>query len=451
MIRSTKVVVQTLQTGSTLQPVIWLGEKYVRKHRIPDRISLRFGSRLHTVRVAPAPRLDGIRLNGAAAEGMGLASGDALRMQYRPGSNTLRLGPLIGVLMQSIPGSAGRPLGSNTAFGQELSLACRQYGGLAIFFASGDLPSDSTTIRAWVYRNGWRREEFPLPDVLYNRLTTRKTEQSAAVQRFIQMLKQRYHAKVFNERFLDKHEVFDLLRQDAALRDLLPESHLLRNYATLKTMCQKYPIVYLKPVRGSLGKGIIRIIRQPDGYSCQYATAAGTRTQKYAQLRKLFASLSGKLKLQRYQIQRGLDLIRAGQRPMDFRALVQKDKNGRWGITSIVGRIAGNQQFVSNVARGGTMVPAIDALAKSNIRGQKTAAHARLREAALKIAHSLDQRVPEHFAELGIDLAISSDGRVWLLEVNSKPAKNDNTPWMENKIRPSLRQIVLYSRHLCGL
>ena len=97
------------------------------------------------------------------------------------------------------------------------------------------------------------------------------------------------------------------------------------------------------------------------------------------------------------------------------------------------------------------MVPAIDALAKSNIRGQKTAAHARLREAALKIAHSLDQRVPEHFAELGIDLAISSDGRVWLLEINSKPAKNDNTPWMENKIRPSLRQIVLYSRHLCGL
>jgi D-alanine-D-alanine ligase-like ATP-grasp enzyme len=52
---------------------------------------------------------------------------------------------------------------------------------------------------------------------------------------------------------------------------------------------------------------------------------------------------------------------------------------------------------------------------------------------------------------LGIDLAVSKGGRVWLLEVNSKPSKNDNTAMPDQKIRPSVRQLILYCRHLAQL
>src|SRR5690606_13092204 len=132
----------------------------------------------------------------------------------------------------------------------------------------------------------------------------------------------------------------------------------------------------------------------------------GTKTERYASLAKLFASLSSKLKMQRYQIQQGLRLIQVGKRPVDFRALVQKNQAGEWSVTSIVGRIAGNQHFVSNIARGGTLCPAKEAILKSNMAGSKSAALAGLRSAALDIAKAVDRQIPEHFGELGIDLAV---------------------------------------------
>src|SRR5690606_2078210 len=117
-----------------------------------------------------------------------------------------------------------------------------------------------------VYRGSWRKTQFPLPGVVYNRLTSRKTENSSAVQQLMNDVKTRHQGKVFNERFLDKTEVFQALRGEASVHKYLPESHLFKNFAMLQQMCQKYPIVFLKPIRGSLGKGIIRILRNPSGY-----------------------------------------------------------------------------------------------------------------------------------------------------------------------------------------
>ena len=74
----------------------------------------------------------------------------------------------------------------------------------------------------------------------------------------------------------------------------------------------------------------------------------------------------------------------------------------------------------------------------------------RLQQAALLIAKGIETHIPAHFGELGIDLAIDASGRVWLLEVNSKPSKNDNTPLNDNKIRPSVRMVIQYSRFLSG-
>ncbi|WP_284646842.1 YheC/YheD family protein [Paenibacillus silviterrae] len=54
-----------------------------------------------------------------------------------------------------------------------------------------------------------------------------------------------------------------------------------------------------------------------------------------------------------------------------------------------------------------------------------------------------------HFAELGgrPRLGYLRAG-VWLLEVNSKPSKDDNTPLnAERKIRPSVKTVVQYARH----
>jgi glutathione synthase/RimK-type ligase-like ATP-grasp enzyme len=220
----------------------------------------------------------------------------------------------------------------------------------------------------------------------------------------------------------------------------------------LKSMCSRYSSVFLKPVRGSLGKGIIRLSRiGPDNWQASYATVGGTKRQSYSSLAKLFSTISGKMKTVRYLVQQGLNLIEAGGRPVDYRALTQKNSSGKWAITSIVARTAGSHHFVSNLARGGTLSTVKESVAKSNLPVQfRGDASSRLSRAALDIARGVDNHIPAHFGELGIDLALDTMGRVWLLEVNSKPSKNDNTPLKEGKIRPSVRMLIQYARHISG-
>ncbi|MFC5647615.1 YheC/YheD family protein [Paenibacillus solisilvae] len=448
-----KVAVQVVSSGILQDDVIMLGEAYLKQWKIPQGqpLTLKFGALRQPVKVVPVEKFDGMRIGQSLARRMGLYASTTLRIQYRSETSILALGPLIGVLIsRDDPGMKERPFGSITMFCKELVDACAVQGAHVYFFTPDHITGNSNTVEGWVYSGGWRKTAVPAPDVVNNRLTSRKLENKPSVQHFIKEVKSRHNTAVFNEKFLDKPEVFEALVKDSAVVKYLPESHVLRNFTMLKSMCSKYPSVFLKPVRGSLGKGIIRISRaENESFHAFYTTDGGTRRQNFSSLLKLFSSISGKMKTVRYQIQQGLYLIDNGGRPVDFRALVQKNEAGIWKVTSIVARTAGSHHFVSNLARGGTLSTVREAVAKSNltsVTGTETAN--RLNRAALEIAKGIDTHIPAHFGELGIDLAVDTGGRVWLLEVNSKPSKNDNTPLQDQKIRPSVRNMIRYSRHL---
>jgi len=452
-----KVALQVISTGMIPEDTLMLGETYVKQWKIPQgqHILLKFGSFRQHVKVIPVAKYDGMRMSQSLARQMGLISGSSLRIQYKAGISTLVLGPLIGVLVsRDYPNTPDKPFGPITLFCKELVEASSAQGVYVYFFTPNQIGSQlDTTIDGWVFSDKWQQVRMPIPDVVNNRLTSRKLESRPSVQHFMKDVKQQHKTNVFNEKFLDKVEVFDALKKDESLGRYLPESHLLLNYNTLKSMCSRYSSIFLKPVRGSLGKGIIRISRlETNQYQAMHTTAAGARKQQHTSLVKLYSSISSKMKTVRYQIQQGLHLIEIQKRPVDFRALVQKNLTGKWTITSIVARTASNDHFVSNLARGGTLSTALEAVTKSNLQSgisRNEAVH-RLQQAALHIARGVDAQIPAHFGELGIDLALDTNGRVWLLEVNSKPSKNDNTPLNDNKIRPSVRMMIQYSRFLSG-
>ncbi|WP_145411059.1 YheC/YheD family endospore coat-associated protein [Paenibacillus xylanexedens] len=450
-----KVTIQVTGSGILQDDVIMLGEGVLKALRIPSGrpLQLQFGSFRREVTVIPVPRYDGLRINQTVASQTGLVPRSVLSVSYRSASRTLRLGPFISVLVsQDYPDQPDRPFGSITMFCHELVNACRKQGAYVSFFTPEDIGTIKGQMRGWVYDDGWKKTVLPVADVVNNRLTSRKLENKPSVQHFMKEVKSLYGTQTFNEKFLDKNEVFDALKSITTLKRVMPDSHLLKTSSMLKTMCNRYPVVFLKPVRGSLGKGIIRVSRQNDGSFLTLATSVGgTRKQTYTSLDKLYASLSGKMKTTRYQIQQGLTLIDNSGRPVDFRALVQKNKVGKWSVTSIVARIAGGNHYVSNLARGGSLSTVKEAVAKTALSSAaKASAYAGLHTAALDIAKGIEQAIPAHFGELGIDLALDTSGRVWLLEVNSKPSKNDNTPLSESKIRPSVKAMLEYSSYLAG-
>ncbi|WP_284641159.1 YheC/YheD family endospore coat-associated protein [Paenibacillus silviterrae] len=447
--KRTKVKIHVSASLSPDGSVVMLSDSLVKKWKLSQNpsVSLCFGSAKQEVKVIPVTQAGMLRLSDTLAAKWGVKHGDSLCLQYKSASGSLHLGPLIGVMVSRANASAGDKLfGTTTAFCHEMTEACKIYGAAVFFCTPEDLKTAGDTVKGWHYAGRWIRSTFPVPHVLYNRLTSRRYENYPHVQQFVSQARSKHRTIMFNEKYLNKSEVFDALRKEAGLQTYLPESHLLRNFATLKSMCSKYASVFLKPITGSLGKGIIRIRRSEGGtYIAHFTGLNGTRKQVYRSLTQLYSAISGKVKTGRHQIQQGLNLIQAGDRPIDFRALVQRDDTGSWTVTSIVGRIAGNHQFVSNLARGGTLCTVREALARA---GASASGAARLKRAALQIAKGIETQVEGHFAELGVDLALDTSGRVWLLEVNSKPSKDDNTPLnAERKIRPSVKTVVQYARH----
>jgi hypothetical protein len=273
------------------------------------------------------------------------------------------------------------------------------------------------------------------------------------VQRFMDDVKFRYGSVVFNEKYLNKTEVFQALKKEQGIVELLPESYHFKTYSMLKSMMARHSSIFLKPITGSLGKGIIRITKTADkSYQCSFNTLNGVRMKKFSNLVLLFSSISGILKYQSFQIQQGLKLIEVNGRPVDFRVLVQRNELGEWSLTSIVARTAGPYNFVSNLARGGSLSKVQDVVGKSNLNpSSKSTLSSKLGLASLKIAKGIEMQMPGHFAELGIDLAVDAHGKIWLIEVNSKPSKDDNTPLNENKIRPSVIKVVRYAQFLAKL
>ena len=452
---SVKTEIHVLNSDLSPEEYLHMSAAIIKRLKIPTHrtLSLKFGSRKLQVQVAPLPRnrKNVLRITESIADSLGLTDGDILRLTYDVKTKTIAIGPAIGVMLPSMTESLDRPFGNVTAFCKELHGASLNYGGLVYFFTpDGIAESDVDGLRYASSR--FKRMRFPIPDIVYNRLTTRKLENKDSVQQFFLHVKSKHNGHVFNEKFLDKNDVFSALARDPTVRRLLPESHLFTKYEQLNSMCKRYGCVFLKPVTGSLGKGIIRISRDGGRIICQFASLSGSVRKTYSSLLKAFPTIKSKVQGKRYLIQQGLALITVLDRPVDFRALVQKNHKGEWSITSIVGRIANSQSFVSNVAQGGKLCAARLALMQSNLPSHLVAnVYVTLKKAAIDIARVLDSEMPYHFAELGIDLAVDSTGRVWLLEGNSKPSKMDGTPLSSGKIRPSVKKMLLYSRALSGM
>lgn len=437
---------------------IILSEKTMKQLKIPvlHPVQFRFGGFQQPVRVIDQPdktnKAKSILLCESLAQSCGLQTGDTLHLKYEPMQGSLRLGPVLSIISdRTYPQHPmGKKFGLNTAFYEEISKVAQKEGAFIYIFTPQSLEKQSTTIEGWRWNGStWSLKRFPLPDVLYNRLSKRKLEQLERVQALFKQKGQWPGFHVFNEHFLNKNDVSTIVDRASDIRTLQPETHILRDFSRLAALFQRHSVLFLKPSTGSMGRGIIRLSRVNGAYQYQLNTINGTVRHEFKSFNDLIKYLKPRIRRTTYLVQQGIPLLRIDGRQLDFRALVQRNDKGQWAVTSIVARIANSASIVSNVAGGGTMSRVKDALERSNLPHSKIPeVMNQLRSAALSIASTIEQHVDGLFAELGIDLAVDPTGRVWLIEVNSKPSKTEDTALTEGKIRPSVKQLIKYIFHL---
>ncbi len=378
---------------------------------------------------------------------LGLNSGSRLYASWDSEEKRLRLGPVVAVFVwrTNSPGSR-RFIGPVTDFVRMFVRSCRRRGVVAYAFSARDVDWEAGTVTGYVpVGRSWRRSTFPLPDVVYDRLQSRRLERLQRYQQCKERLQALPRLHYFNPSFLDKWDVHQALQNDPRARRYLPRTDKLNSIQQLGRWLRSYHTVYVKPTRGSLGLGVTKVSRAPHGYRYQRVGKRG----RYIGLADSLAKLERRLHFsgRRMIVQQGLHLARYGGRPYDIRVMVQKTPRGRWVCTNMTARVASSAgSAVSNVATGGAMVPARKAIAHSLRMNSRKGAR-RVGRGSRLIARALEEQLGMEFGEFGVDMAFDTRGRLWLIEVNAKPGReNDNIPG----VPPSVRRVVRYAISRAG-
>lgn len=358
---------------------------------------------------------------------------------YQEKTHTLLLGPVIGLVTDFPVKEHEEPnFRSIHAFCEELHRGTQERGGLLYVYRHDQFPNQGY----YFNDDTWVPAALPLPDVIYNRIHSRKLEYSPSFKRFRSQLEQ-LGIPLFNDRFLSKWDVYQLVSNDDQLISRLPETKIFSK-ENLYDFVQTYETVFLKPVHGSQGRNIIKITRESaELFSLKSSLSHWEKNpEKLFQLSELYPFVQPLLRGRIYVIQQGIPFLTYETRAVDFRVLCHKNSNHHWGITSIIARIGGNEEFVSNLARGGSSMKPLTVLQAGLTKKGAYEALAQIKALSLAIAEAVSISEPGITGELGIDIGVDLDGTPWLIEVNSKPSKGFEDD--QGKIRPSARALIQF-------
>jgi glutathione synthase/RimK-type ligase-like ATP-grasp enzyme len=371
-----------------------------------------------------------------------------LTLFYHESAEMFSLGLVIGLLTETRETENGPSFGSVHDFAKELSVYCQENHVLFYVFSLKALNVNTLEVQGYIW-NGekWELTSVPIPHVVHNRIHSRKREKSATAEALFSLLQDK-QIPFFNDHFLNKWESHQHLVQHEHLLPFLPETELLLNINQLENFLEKHEKVFIKPIHGSQGKKIVRIEKADDYYLLDYTTFNGEIEKKYDEIVELFQAIKPRLAKQASIIQQGIKLLTYEDRILDFRFLCHMNHMNNWKVTSSVARISSPNEFVSNVARGGELQKVHKVL--RDLLDTKTAldVNKMLHELAVEVASLIGQSEEGLFGELGIDLALDQQAKPWMIEVNTKPSKNLDSPSSFFIIRPSAKAVIQYCLYL---
>ncbi|WP_342430164.1 YheC/YheD family protein [Neobacillus sp. FSL H8-0543] len=358
--------------------------------------------------------------------------------RYSNDIHTLHLGPVIALLTDiKTSGKEVPHFRSIHSFCEELHHGISENGGFFYVFTYRNF-----TAQGYFFDNGkWHSFVPPLPDVIYNRIHSRRLEYADDFAIFRKKLIE-LNIPYFNDRYLSKWEVHDRLINENHLQPHIPETKIFSK-ENLVDFIKRHETVFIKPIHGSQGRNIFKLIKEKDLYSIKSSiTSKPEEFSNPFRLEDIYQHIQPLLNNRIYILQQGISLTAYESRGMDFRVLCHKTVNNNWHVTSVVARISAEDEFVSNIARGGEILAPLIALGSLMSKKDAKETLTRMKDLSIETAAALSFQSPGIIGELGIDIGIDQEGNPWLIEVNSKPSKNFDDGLL--KIRPSAKAIIQF-------
>lgn len=287
-------------------------------------------------------------------------------------------------------------------------------------------PDEHLRAFRWSGRPGrfvpWRGPLAP-HSVLYNRVPGRIRE-----RRILEAQPSALRGMLLaNPHFLDKDQfALRLTAQPSPGGWRVPYTTVVASADDVAVLLSDLPAVYLKPIAGHAGAGIVRCERVAQGAQIETQSAAGRVSRLVLPLAQARKWLRTRMRGARYIAQAEAPTLRWCGRRWDLRVLVQRRPGGAWGVTGAGARVGAPGAIVTHVPNGGTIAPVASALTAA-FGAQAGRVWDQACESAVEVAARVSEGARD-WCEFTVDMGFGDDGAAYVFEANAKPMRFDERP-----------------------
>ncbi|HEY0828839.1 MAG TPA: YheC/YheD family protein [Bacilli bacterium] len=244
---------------------------------------------------------------------------------------------------------------------------------------------------------------------------------------------------------MGKLELFKLFHKDPFIRRYLP-STVLCNLLTLKSYLLKYKTVFIKPVNGNKGRGVIKAWKENGKYA--YVIERGNPIY-CSNTAEMFQKL--RLAKKTHVIQQGITLAKIHGRPFDVRLMMMRDRKKNWKYTGMLAKVAGRRSIITNVARGHGYAETVGTALSQSLGSDKNKI-ARIKNEIIRLGYRCNRVYDRHCYDwqIGYDIGIDHRGKIWLIEANPRDPSHILFDRLKNKsmYRRIQHMTFVYKHHV---
>lgn len=335
----------------------------------------------------------------------------------------------VGILTRRSLDDPAQPFGRPTTFFAECCVEAARLGVQVVVFEADDLDPDRPQLRGSRFIDGsWTRPSaIRFPDVVYDRAPlfdpACATSANRARVRLIDAGVPFINPLRLLEVAADKLATYRLL----AGHDITMPATARLDEERFDAYLDRFGHLFVKPVRGSNGTGVIEVKREHGLAVVRYGTER-VEVKADGRLWGTITALMGNEGRPRNVslIQQGISTARTGGQSFprfDLRVMMQKDERKAWGMTGLVARVSQSDVPTTNLSTGARAEVAEHVLDDVYGPAMRRSIIASVTETGLGICQLLDRDICP-CGELGIDIVTDAAGRPWVIEINAKPGRS---------------------------
>lgn len=293
--------------------------------------------------------------------------------------------------------------------------------------------------------NSWQENLFELPMFVYDRCFYESEEIFKNHFPLVSWLKSQPDIYFLGHGLPNKWGVHTILKDDHLINPFLPDTKLVTKPSVVFSMLAREKSVLLKPISGSQGKGIFVLKCKDNGYEL-FAKKSGVPFHKQISKRQVEHLINKVTSKRKYLVQPFLQLTNQDQRPFDLRIFLQKNKEGKWTVVGRGIRTGKIGDYTSNLGSGGEVSSFEEWLHHLPMDAWQPFQQT-LITLVERIPNILEKNGQQLF-EVGLDFGFALDGKLWLLEVNSKPGRKVITTCFPDKKNSLAKAPIDYCLYL---